>query len=240
MRLGVNIDHVATLRQARGTEYPDPVAAALLCERAGCDSVVAHLREDRRHIQDRDVYQLKESLTVPFNLEMSAAPSILRIALDLRPAHATLVPEKRRELTTEGGLDLAAHPARIGRAVRRLRAENIQVSLFLDPVQKQIRLAAAMGVEIIELNTGKYSDTRTVTAAGREAVKIEKAAGYARAQGLTVAAGHGLDYLNVSRIAAIPSLSELNIGHSIICRAVFTGIVPAVEEMKALTGEKIS
>ncbi|UCD14823.1 MAG: pyridoxine 5'-phosphate synthase [Candidatus Omnitrophota bacterium] len=231
MKLGVNVDHVATLRQARGTGYPDPVVGAMLAEYAGCDSIVMHLREDRRHIQDRDIALVKEAVKTPFNLEMSINKEIVDIALNLKPHQVTLVPEKRRELTTEGGLDLVKGYKRIGRAVERLKDKGIGVSLFIDPQERQIEKAKKMGVDIVEINTGKFSQAKSAPVKRKELKKIKGAVKAADKSGLFVAAGHGLDYENVKEIIKIKEIEELNIGHSIICRAVFVGIISAVEEM---------
>jgi len=236
VRLGVNIDHVATLRQARGTVYPDPVAAALAVETAGCFSIVAHLREDRRHIQDADIYQLKKRLTrARLNLEMSIAEDILRCACKVLPYQATLVPEKRKELTTEGGLDLMRAGRRVQKAVGRLRKRKILVSLFIDPVPEQIRIARRIGADMIELHTGEYADAETGAARQAELKKLQVAAAYAQSIGFVeVAAGHGLHYQNVSAVAAIPQIREFNIGHSIVAEAVFIGLPNAVKKMNAL------
>ncbi|MDD5195193.1 MAG: pyridoxine 5'-phosphate synthase [Candidatus Omnitrophica bacterium] len=234
MKLGVNVDHVATLRSQRHTLYPDPVVAAMLCEHAGCDSIVMHLREDRRHIQDRDVELVKEAIKVPFNLEMSINREIVEIAKKILPAQATLVPEKRQELTTEGGIDLIRHFAKVERVVKELQECGIKVSLFIDPVIVQAKKAKAMGAPIVEFNTGKYSESKTSQTIDVQLKKIRAAARYARQSGLFVAAGHGIDYENVKEIVKIKEIEELNIGHSIICRAVFVGIMAAVEEMSAL------
>lgn len=231
MKLGVNVDHIATLRQARGVVYPDPVVAAMLCEYAGCDSVVMHLREDRRHIQDRDVFLLKEAIKVSFNLEMSVNKEIVDIALKLKPHQATLVPEKRQELTTEGGLDLVKGYKKVSTAADKLLKGGIAVSLFIDPQKRQIELAKKMGVRIIEINTGKFSEAKTPASQNKELKKIKSSAVLAKSAGLFVAAGHGLDYKNVKQIIAIKEIEELNIGHSIISRSVFVGIAAAVEEM---------
>lgn len=236
MKLGVNIDHVSTLREARKTAYPDPVVAALLAEYAGCDSIVAHLREDRRHIKERDVVLIKEAIKVPFNLEMSINKNIVDFALYLKPQKATLVPERRRELTTEGGLDLIAHYNRIKGAVEKLKREGIGVSVFIDPVKNQIIKAKKLGLEVIEFNTGRYSENSTKTEKERELKKLREAAIYSKSKSFFVAAGHGLEYENVKDIARIKEIEELNIGHSIISRAVFVGFVNAVDEMIKLIG----
>ncbi len=231
MQLGVNVDHVATLRQARFTAYPDPVVGALLSEYAGASSIVAHLREDRRHINERDVFLIKEAIKIPLNLEMSANKKIVDIAVELSPHQATLVPEKRQELTTEGGLDLIKQAAKIKRAVDRLNKASVKVSLFIDPVKKQIKAAKDMGIEIVEFNTGRFSEAKTAAKEKKELDKIIKAVNYAKELGFFIAAGHGIDYKNVKKIAKVKQIQELNIGHSIISRAVFVGIVSAVEEM---------
>jgi len=231
VKLGVNIDHVATLREARGGSSPDPVAAAIACEAAGCDSIVCHLREDRRHINDADVKILRKTVSTMLNLEMSVARGIVRIARKIRPDQATLVPEKRMEVTTEGGLDVKRGGSRLKRTIAELQRSGIDVSLFVDPVKSQIDASLESGATIIELHTGEYSNA----AAGRERLKqlkiLEKSVVYAKSLGLVVNAGHGLDYDNVKDVAAIKGLNELNIGHSIIARAVFTGLEAAVGEM---------
>ncbi|TAM42349.1 pyridoxine 5'-phosphate synthase [bacterium] len=233
--LGVNIDHVATLRQARRGLVPDPVYAAYLCEKAGADSIVAHLREDRRHIQDRDILLLREKIKTRLNLEMSIAPSIVRIACKVKPYQATLVPERRKELTTEGGLDVAANSARISAAIRKLEKAGILVSLFIDPDKKQIDASKKIGAGIIELHTGRYSEAKNNEQKERSFNEIKKSVNYARSIGLSVNAGHGLDYSNVRRIAGIPGIAELNIGYSIICKAIYVGLFKAVDEMRELT-----
>jgi len=236
MKLGVNIDHIATLREARHTLYPDPVVAALLAERAGADSIVAHLREDRRHIKERDVLLIKKAISIVFNLEMSINKGIVDFACDLVPEQATLVPEKRRELTTEGGIDLKSNQNRIKRAIKKLQERKIRVSLFIDPVKSQIDLAKKSGVDLIEINTGKFSEGKTKIAKENSLKKIKIAAKYAKSIGFEVAAGHGLDYENVGAVAKIKDIEELNIGHSIISRSVFVGLMPVVEEMLGLIG----
>jgi pyridoxine 5-phosphate synthase len=233
-RLGVNIDHIATLREARKGVEPEPVIAALICEAAGADGIVVHLREDRRHIKERDVYILRQVVRTKLNLEMSIASGILDIACDVRPDQATLVPEKRQELTTEGGLDVAGNPARIKKAVRRLEESGIPVSLFIDPVKKQIRASKDIGARFIELHTGRYAGAKTAAEQARSLKELIRAVKYARSLGLEVFAGHGLNYNNVVPVVAIGGIEELNIGHSIICRAAFVGLERAVKEMKAL------
>lgn len=232
----MNIDHVATVRQARRGVLPDPVDAARRCERAGADRIVCHLREDRRHIQDRDVVRLRRQLRCPLNLEMSIAPDIVRAALRVRPAQVTLVPERRQELTTEGGLDAARLIRRLTPLVRRFHERGIAVSLFVDPVTKQLEAAARTGARTVELHTGGYATAATAARRAGELAALRRAAREARGLGLAVAAGHGLDYHNVRAVAAIPEIAELNIGFSIIARAVFVGIEQAVREMKALLG----
>ena len=231
--LGVNIDHIATLRQARGTRYPDPVQAALLAEEAGADGITVHLREDRRHIQERDVRLLAEVLNTRMNLEMAVTEAMIRLAEEVRPAHVCLVPEKREELTTEGGLDVVGGFAAIQAACQRLAAAGCEVSLFIDPEPSQIEAAARAGAPVIELHTGAYAEV-TGEAAVKEHARLAAAVEMALELGLTVNAGHGLNYHNVEAIAAIPGLHELNIGHAIIARALFVGLKEAVAEMKRL------
>ncbi len=231
--LGVNIDHVATLRQARGTRYPDPVLAALQAEQAGADSITVHLREDRRHIQERDVRILVDTVQTRLNLEMAATPDMIRIARELAPQDCCLVPEKRAELTTEGGLDVAGRPDEIRAACDPLAAAGIRVALFIDPDGRQVEAAAAIGVPVVELHTGAYADAAEARR-GIELARLEKAAGEAAAAGLEVHAGHGLNYHNVGPIAGIPEIVELNIGHAIVARAVLDGLAGAVREMRRL------
>ena len=235
--LGVNIDHVATLRQARGTRYPDPVRAALEAEAAGADLITLHLREDRRHIQERDVALLGEVLQTRMNLEMAVTDEMLAIAERYRPADCCLVPERRAELTTEGGLDVAADPGRIGAACRRLAAAGVRVSLFIDPDPAQIEAAAAAGAPVVELHTGAYAEADHGSAAEAELRRLAEAAVRGRELGLQVNAGHGLHYHNVQPVAALPGIRELNIGHSIIAHAVFVGLAEAVRSMRALIRE---
>ncbi len=234
IKLGVNIDHVATLRQARGTDYPDPVEAAQIAVAAGADEITLHLREDRRHIQDDDVRRLKRQLTVPMNLEMAPNEAIIRIAESVKPEHCCLVPEKREELTTEGGLDVVSQKAHIKVACERLKAVGIEVSLFINPDEEQIDAAVACGVPAIEIHTGQYADARTDYDRQQCLTQIKKAAEYAANLKLIVNAGHGLTIHNVQPIAAIPVIHTLNIGHSIISRAVLVGLAAAVKEMKVL------
>ena len=231
--LGVNVDHVATLRQARGTDYPDPVDAALVAETAGADSITVHLREDRRHIQDHDLERLQARMQTHMNLEMAVTTEMLGIATSLRPADCCLVPEKREELTTEGGLDVASQPDRIRDACEQLAASNIRVSLFIDPDPMQLDAARMAGAPVVELHTGAYAE-----ATGAEQIaeleRVRNAALHGASIGLTVHAGHGLHYQNVTAIAGIPDIVELNIGHAIVAQAVFDGFPTAVSTMKAL------
>jgi pyridoxine 5-phosphate synthase len=234
VKLGVNIDHVATLREARKGNEPEVALAALVCEKNGADSIVAHLREDRRHIKEQDLYILKTIISTKLNLEMSINPRIVEIACHLKPDQSTLVPEKREELTTEGGLDVMANSKQTMQATKKLEASHIAVSLFIDPNKKQIRAARDIGIKRIELHTGRYAQAKNKKEQEKSLQEIKQAAIYAKAQGFTVFAGHGLDYANVSRIAQISQIEELNIGYSIICRAVFVGLGKAVREMRAL------
>ena len=230
--LGVNIDHVATLRQARRTLYPDPVLAAQIAEQAGADNITLHLREDRRHIQERDVRLLAELLTTRMNLEMAATPAMLDFAAALGPSDCCLVPERRQELTTEGGLDVLAAGAGLADACRRLAGAGIRVSLFIDPEPQQIDAAAACGVPVIELHTGVYADT-TGPRQAQELQRLRAAARHAATIGIEVHAGHGLNYHNVGPVAGIADIVELNIGHAIVARALFDGLPAAVRAMKA-------
>ena len=232
--LGVNIDHVATLRQARGTDYPSVKDAARIAEQAGANGITIHLREDRRHIQDHDVETLATSLTTRMNLEMAVTEEMLTIAERIRPAHCCLVPEKREELTTEGGLDVVGHVDTMKPACERLAAAGIDVSLFIDPDQQQIDAAVQCSAPTIELHTGAYAEATDPEGVQAELAKIQQAAQYAKQQGLVVNAGHGLHYDNVLAIAAIPELHELNIGHSIVAHAVMVGFEQAVKQMKEL------
>lgn len=231
--LGVNIDHVATLRQARRARYPDPMYAALLAEEAGADSITLHLREDRRHIQDRDVTLMREALQTRMNLEMAVTEEMIRIARKVLPQDCCLVPESRQEVTTEGGLNVAGQGARVGDAVQALGAAGIRVSLFIDPDLAQIEAAQRAGAPVIELHTGAYADS-TGAARAREFERLLGAAKFAARLGLVVNAGHGLNYHNVEPIAAIPEIVELNIGHAIVARAVFDGLAKAVRDMKEM------
>lgn len=235
--LGVNIDHVATLRQARGTRYPDTVLAAALAEDAGADGITVHLREDRRHIQDRDIYLLKETLQTRMNFEMAVTEEMVGIALDVKPAHCCLVPEKREELTTEGGLDVIGQFDKVYSATQRLKESGIEVSLFIDPDESQIDAVIRSGAPVIELHTGAYAEAANAVEQAHELERIRIAAKYAFERGLIVNAGHGLHYHNVEQIAEIPELNELNIGHGIIARAVFVGLKEAIREMRQLMME---
>ena len=232
IRLGVNIDHVATVRQARRAKEPDPVAAAVLATLGGADGITVHLREDRRHIQDRDVYLLRETATARLNLEMAAYEEIIRIALKVKPDEATLVPEKRQELTTEGGLDVIATEAATRGAVERLKAAGIHVSLFIDPSLAQLDMAKQLGADAIEFQTASYSEAVGADATARELTTLEQATAHAKGLGLHVHMGHGLNYWNVKPIVRIAGVEELNIGHSIVSRAVLVGMERAVREMR--------
>ncbi len=232
IRLGVNIDHVATVRQARRAKEPDPVAAAVLATLGGADGITVHLREDRRHIQDRDVYLLRETVTTRLNLEMAAAEEIVQIALKVKPDEATLVPEKRQELTTEGGLDVIANADPVRSAVERLKAAGIHVSLFIDPDIEQVDMAQALGADAVEFQTASYSEAVGEKSVADELAKLTTATAHAKSRGLHVHMGHGLNYWNVKPIVRIPGVEELNIGHSIVSRAVLVCLERAVREMK--------
>lgn len=233
MRLYVNVDHVATIRQARRTDEPDPVAAAALAEGAGADGITAHLREDRRHIQDADLAGLARAVTTVLNAELALAPEVVEAVCRLRPYQATLVPERREEITTEGGLDLArGGDPRLADAIARLREAGSRVSLFIDPDRATIDVAKQLGVPAIELHTGKYAHSWRESPAALQ--QLKQAARHGKALGLAVHAGHGLTYLNVQPVAAIPEIEELNIGHSIVSRAVLTGMTEAVSSMRRL------
>ena len=234
MKLGVNIDHVATLRQARGSFEPDPVRAAEICKRLGVHSVVMHLREDRRHIQDKDLFRVKDGVPVRLNLEMSISPSVMRVAMKLKPPQATLVPEKRQERTTEGGLDLVQKYQAIRRSVEKLKEKKIEISLFIDPDLKQIEKAVGLGVQAVEFHTGDYANQTTASGTQREIERLKKAAKIASQSDLKVYAGHGLDYKNVGPILKIPAVEELNIGYSIVTRSLWVGFENAVLEMLSL------
>lgn len=230
--LGVNIDHVATLRQARGTDYPQVFHGALIAEQGGADGITIHLREDRRHIQDRDVELVKEVINSRLNLEMAVTDEMLEIAKKINPEYVCLVPEKREEVTTEGGLDVFGNYDKVKKACDELGAQGIKVSLFIDAEEKQIKASKEVGAPYIELHTGKYADAETPQLVDEEFQTIENGVFFADSIGLVVNAGHGLHYHNTARIAAIPQIYELNIGHSIISRAVFTGLEKAVSDMK--------
>lgn len=232
--LGVNIDHIATLRNARGTAYPDPLQAAFIAEQAGADGITVHLREDRRHITDRDVRLLRQTIQTRMNLEMAVTEEMIRIACELRPHFCCLVPEKRKEVTTEGGLDVAGQQDKMRDAVARLSSAGIQVSLFIDPDQVQIAAAAAVGAPFIEIHTGAYADAADENSRQAEFERVRQAVVFAVQKGLKVNAGHGLTYHNVQPIAALAQIHELNIGHAIIGRAVMGGLAEAVAEMKRL------
>jgi pyridoxine 5-phosphate synthase len=236
IELGINIDHVATVRQARRAPYPDPVHAALLAEQAGADNITLHLREDRRHIQDRDVRSLRPLLLTRMNLEMGLTSEMLDIAVDVKPHDVCLVPENRQEITTEGGLDVAADVDRVAQGVRKLSAAGIRVALFIAPDLAQVDAAKRSGAPVIELHTGSYAET-TGPAQAREFERLASAARRAAGLGLEVHAGHGLTYHNVRPVAAIPEIVELNIGHCIIARAIFSGLERAVRDMKQLMNE---
>lgn len=233
MRLGVNVDHVATVREARKERRPDPVAAGLIAEEAGADQITAHLREDRRHIQDRDIRQLREMVQTELNLEMAATDEMVGIALSVRPDTVTLVPEKRQELTTEGGLDVVGSSARVAEVVARLRGAGIRTSLFVDPDLRQVEESLRVKAEAVEIHTGRFASAEGAEAVQGELDRISDAAALAVKLGLGACAGHGLDYRNVHRVAAIVPLTELNIGHSIVSRAVLVGMGAAVAEMVA-------
>ncbi len=238
IKLGVNIDHVATLRQARGGSFPNPILAARICQEAGADSIVCHLREDRRHIQDNDVFKLRKTVQTRLNLEMSLNAEILKITSRVKPDIATIVPERRQEITTEGGLDVVKYFYKVKNAVNFLQDKGIAVSLFIAPVKKQIQEAQKSGATIIELHTGSYAQAymkgAEQPASARELKKIFMATEYARSLGLKVSAGHGLDYTNTTAVAQITGIEELNIGHSIISEAVFCGLNQAVKRMQKI------
>ncbi|MFL6549528.1 MAG: pyridoxine 5'-phosphate synthase [Povalibacter sp.] len=233
IHLGVNVDHVATLRQARGTSYPDPLFAALLAEQSGADSITLHLREDRRHIQDRDIHVCRQALQTRMNLEMAATQEMITIAQAVKPSDCCLVPEKRTEVTTEGGLNVVSQEAQLKSMTATLTQARIRVSLFIDPDHEQLDAAVRVGAPVVELHTGAYAEAAGEHQA-RELKRVQDAARYAAKIGLTVHAGHGLNYQNVEPIAAIPEIVELNIGHAIVARAVFDGFRTAVSEMKRL------
>ena len=237
IRLGVNIDHVATLRQARGTAYPSPVQAALAAETAGADAITLHLREDRRHIQDADVRILRQCLATRMNLEMAVTEEMIGIALEIKPQDVCLVPERRQELTTEGGLDVAGQLDRVTEACRRLNDAGIRVSLFIDAEARQLEAARDAGAPVVEIHTGRFAEAKTEHKAGQELERIREAVALGLDLGFQVNAGHGLHYHNVQAVAAIPGVAELNIGHAIVAQALFVGWEEAVREMKRLMVE---
>ena len=234
VQLAINVDHVATLRQARGISEPDPVLAAGICELAGAVGIVVHLREDRRHIQDRDVRLLRQTVQTKLNLEMGASEDIIAIALDLGPDMVTLVPEKRQELTTEGGLDVAGQQQHLTDVINRMSQANIPVSLFIDPDSSQIQAAKEVGATFVEIHTGRYSDAENEAVQNREFALIATAVDEAHDAGLRVYAGHGLNYINTGRVAALDKIEELSIGHAVMARAIFVGLDQAVREMAAI------
>jgi len=233
VELGVNIDHVATLRQARRTYEPDPVWAAVEAELGGADGITVHLREDRRHISDRDVQVLRQTVQCKLNLEMSLVPEIVDIAERFVPAQATIVPERRQEVTTEGGLDLLREPERVRNAVKRMKAAGVVVSAFIDPEEAQVEAAHLQGFDAVELHTGEYANGTGAAAIDRQLSRLVRAGQWARERGLRLHAGHGLNYRNIGPVAAIAEMAEVNIGHAIVSRAVFVGLREAVREMKA-------
>ncbi len=233
-RLAINVDHVATVRQARGINEPDPVAATAICEMAGAAGIVVHLREDRRHMQDRDIFLLRQTIKTKMNLEMGAHKDIITIALDLKPDLVTLVPEKREELTTEGGLDILSQTKKIAKVIEKMTKASIPVSLFLDPDRKQLAMAKEIGATFVELHTGRYCDVTDESKRQHELEMIASAAEEGDQLGLRMCAGHGLNYQNTALVAALPSIEELSIGHAIIARAIFTGLDKAVRDMLAL------
>jgi pyridoxine 5-phosphate synthase len=232
--LGVNVDHIATLRQARGTQFPDPAHAATVAEHAGADGITIHLREDRRHIQDRDVYVMAKTIQTRMNLEMAVTDEMIGIALEVNPEYVCLVPEKREELTTEGGLDVIGNEAKIADAVAKLSAAGIKVSLFVDAIEAQLDACARVKAPFVEIHTGAYADAENDKDRDEELARITAGCKYAAGLGLTVNAGHGLHYHNVKPIAAIPEIYELNIGHAIVARAAIDGLAKAVSDMKRL------
>ncbi len=240
LRLGVNIDHVATLRESRGGREPDPVWAAAFAELGGADVITVHLREDRRHIQDRDVRLLRETVQVRLNLELAVDPSIIAIALETKPDQATFVPERRAELTTEGGLEIAGQKARVGEAVSRCRDAGIEVALFIDPDLAQVEASAELGAAAVEFHTGRYANAAPGRDRDRQLELLMAAAQATNAAGMELHAGHGLNYQNVGPVARLPKMEELNIGHSIVSRAVFVGLTQAVQEMKTRIASAIS
>lgn len=234
VQLAINVDHVATLRQARGIREPDPVQAAAICELAGAHGIVVHLREDRRHIQDRDVYLLRQTVKTKLNLEMGATEEIIAIALEVKPDMVTLVPEKRRELTTEGGLNVAGQKKKLQEVIARMGQGGIPVSLFIDPDRRQIQAAREIGATFVEIHTGRYCDAVSEEEREKEFALVATAAEEARELGLRVNAGHGLNYLTTQRVAALGTIEELSIGHAVMARAILVGLDRAVREMRAL------
>lgn len=232
--LGVNIDHIATLRQSRGTRFPDPVQAAMIAEEAGADGITLHLREDRRHIQERDVRMINDVILTRMNYEMAITDFMLEFAEVIRPQHVCFVPEKREELTTEGGLSVIGHDQKIAVALTRMEQMGAEVSIFIDPDCKQIKAAYDLGARTIEIHTGKYADALEPAVRAQELLRVEEAAYFAHDLGIKVNAGHGLNYQNVKAIAGIDVINELNIGHAIICRALFTGLKQAIIDMRNL------
>jgi pyridoxine 5-phosphate synthase len=235
--LGVNIDHIATVRQLRGTSYPEPIQAALIAEQAGADGITAHLREDRRHIQDRDIFLLKEMIHTRLNMEMAVTDEMIGIATELKPYACCLVPEKREELTTEGGLDVVGNFQKIQLACQTLAHSGIEVSLFIDPIEEQIDAAVKAGAPVVEFHTGRYAEAQNSILQTAELERIRRAARLAHSAGLQVNAGHGLNFNNVEAICAIPEIVELNIGHSIIAQALFSGLAESVRDLKRLMRE---
>ena len=234
IQLAINVDHVATLREARGINEPDPVLAAGICELAGAQGIVVHLREDRRHIQDRDVYLLRQTVKTKLNLEMGATKEIIDIALDVKPDMVTLVPEKRKELTTEGGLNVSGQKKKLKTVINKMNKAGIPVSLFIDPDSKQIKASKDVGATFVEIHTGRYCDATSEAEQDKEFELIESAAEEAYEAGLRVNAGHGLNYLNTTRVAELETIEELSIGHAIMARSIFVGLDQAVREMLAL------
>ena len=234
MKLGVNIDHIASIREIRRGRQPEPVSAALLCEAAGADSIVVHLRRDRRHIKERDLYLLKKAVKTKLNLEMSIAPDIVKIACKVCPDQVTLVPERRQELTTEGGLDIIGNMKRIAQAINQLRKHNIAISLFIDPIKAQINAGSRLAVKLVELHTGAYARARTSSSRKKRLLELQGIARYTHEKGIIVNAGHDLDYHNVGAVTRIKHIEELNIGYAIVCQAALIGLQRAVREMKDL------
>jgi pyridoxine 5-phosphate synthase len=232
--LGVNIDHIATIRQARGTHYPEPIQAALIAEQAGADGITAHLREDRRHIQDRDIFLLKEMMHTRLNMEMAVTDEMIGIATELKPYACCLVPEKREELTTEGGLEITGNLAKVQWACQILSDAGIEVSLFIDPIEAQIDAAVKAGAPVVEFHTGRYAEAKNPNIQSAELERIRQAARLAHSAGLQVNAGHGLNFHNVEAICSIPEIVELNIGHSIIAQALFSGLAQTVKDLKKI------